>query len=81
MYKILLISILQIYIVNNSAYSECALCEEIKEKNRNLPPLKHIYYEDYLEDLKTEGNSAVGKIDFEENVNEVKTENDRNKDH
>jgi len=75
MYKALIISILQIITVNSIVYSECALCEDIKEKNLNLPPLKHIYYEDYLEELRAEESSSSETIDFEEDLDKKKAEN------
>lgn len=42
----------------------CYKCEEIKERNKNLPPLKYEYYDDYLEALKAEGNPIPEDIDF-----------------
>ncbi|MEC7839834.1 MAG: hypothetical protein VX777_07325 [Chlamydiota bacterium] len=64
MRKLLTYSLLQITLFNHQMFGECALCEEIKERNRNLPPPKHVYYEDYLEELKAEGKSIPGDIDF-----------------
>lgn len=46
--------------------SECFKCEEIKEKNKKLPPLKHEYYDDYLQELRAEGKSFPKEIDFNE---------------
>lgn len=50
------------------AFSECFLCEEINERNRNLPPPKYEYYDDYLEDLKNqkEIEENLGDISFDE---------------
>ncbi len=48
----------------------CYKCEEIKEKNKNLPPLKYKYYDDYLEALKAEGKTTSGDIDFDDNTDD-----------
>lgn len=42
----------------------CYKCEEIRERNKKLPPLKYQYYDDYLESLKNEGEEKPAEIDF-----------------
>lgn len=42
----------------------CYKCEIIREENKKLPPPKHEYYEDYLEELKAEGKETPGAIEF-----------------
>jgi hypothetical protein len=43
---------------------ECYKCEEIKEKNKNLPPLKYEFYDDYLEAMRAEGKPLPGDIEI-----------------
>lgn len=52
--------------VSHTALADCYKCEEIREKNRNLPPLKHEYYEDYLEELRAEGQTLPGDYEITE---------------
>lgn len=47
-------------LMSNSIFADCYKCEEIREKNKKLPPLKHEYYDDYLEELKAEGKTLPG---------------------
>lgn len=42
----------------------CYKCEVIREENKKLPPPKHEYYEDYLEEQKAEGKASTGAIQF-----------------
>lgn len=37
------------------AEESCYMCEVIKERNKNAPPPKHEYYEDYIKELEEEG--------------------------
>ena len=56
----LLISIL----TQGSLSAECTKCERIREENKNLPPLKHEFYDDYLQDLDSDGKDVSDEIDF-----------------
>lgn len=44
----------------------CYKCEEIREKNKNLPPLEYEYYDDYLEAMRAEGKPLPSDLDIED---------------
>lgn len=71
--KKLVLGAIALTLSSQPIIATCYKCEEIREKNKNLPPLKYEYYDDYLEALKAEGKPTPGDIDFEE---ENKTEQD-----
>jgi hypothetical protein len=55
-----------VFLMFQSLDSTCYKCEEIKEKNKNLPPLKYEFYDDYIEAQKAEGKPIPGDIAFED---------------
>lgn len=57
------------YVAIQPVSATCYKCEEIREHNKNLPPLKYEYYDDYLEALKAEGKPLPTDIDFGEETN------------
>lgn len=64
--KLLGMSVLLFPFVCQPLMGGCFKCEEIRERNKHLPPLKYEYYDDYLEALKTEAASIPDEIDFGE---------------
>ena len=69
-----ILSNLIVLSLTKASAGDCFMCEEIREKNKNLPPLKHEYYEDYLEELRLQGKSTVEDIEFDEEGTAKKTE-------
>lgn len=64
--KIKLLGMTMFALLSQPLMASCFKCEEIRERNKNLPPLKYEYYDDYLEALKAEGSSIPDEIDFED---------------
>jgi len=62
-------------LISHTVSATCYKCEEIKEKNKHLPPLKHEYYDDYLEELKAEGKTVPGEYDITEDAPSEEVEN------
>ncbi|WP_143406387.1 hypothetical protein [Estrella lausannensis] len=59
-----LFSMLAVFAVSAPLTGVCYKCEVIREENKKLPPPKHEYYEDYLEEQKAEGKTTSGAVEF-----------------